>query len=364
MKKVLLLLTILCLSVYAQAYDFPVLTDSQQLARSSLGSVQSTMQSEQPDLFGGIYIEHNPFRIFLLTTDINKTDELTKYFSNPVIFDYLEIIEVKYSAEMLSATQLDAMKLLKSHGIRSDSSVYIIENKINIRILEKDSGKNILENAIENNKVDSDMFDIKYIPQLSKPHSAIPYGGTPFLSSSGRLECTSSFHGYNLFGPDYVYTAGHCGDDPFYMNGEYFRRLSMNFGGVSDWSTRSSSNLTTGSSKIKTCQSGCLVAITDKKFRSEQYVGDPVCKYGASTYETCGVIVSTTAAPEYVPNVAALFIEVKSIDGDPMSAYGDSGGAYYSGTIGYGILSGGDLSSGNGYYMALNAATSIMISSN
>jgi len=57
-------------------------------------------------------------------------------------------------------------------------------------------------------------------------------------------------------------------------------------------------------------------------------VGDIVCKYGKSTYETCGLISDLKFQANF-ENAIGEFVRVVSTEGRTMTDYGDSGGPVY-----------------------------------
>ena len=93
--------------------------------------------------------------------------------------------------------------------------------------------------------------------------------------------------------------------------------------------------------------------ITSAKSRSQQSVGEYVCKYGRATRRTCGNIASKNHQL-YSPYGGNVWIKVHK-DGVNLSSGGDSGSAWYGGNAAYGIHHGG---AGDGaldaVYMAIN----------
>ena len=364
MHKYVLLLLFLCNFSFSHA-DKKI--ESEII--NSFRGMDKILEEEYPDTFAGLYIQREPeFKIVLMTTDLNRKHELTRFVPNPRIFDYVKFVEVEHSFRELVEAQKTSSELMKKNNITSDSSIYIMDNKVVVYIEEKNMGMNVLENKEISDSKFSSIVDIQYVKQLSQPHAAlpIPSAGFSFTNAAGAPVCTGGFHNVGIFGIDAVFTAGHCGnvgEDELHANGGEFHALNINFGGRFDYQTRHSTIFTMGSNKIQTCHGGCLLAITGEVFGTQQIVGEIVCKYGHSSGNTCGEIVSKNNQPSHVPNAIAAFTEVKPIATDSMSTFGDSGGPYYSGTNAYGILSGGIPANGHGIYMGLTLLTRVVTSS-
>ena len=79
--------------------------------------------------------------------------------------------------------------------------------------------------------------------------------------------------------------------------------------------------------------------ITSSVPRSQPDIGDFVCKFGRVTGFGCGVIVSRTRCPSWVPSCFSTFIQVDGGLTD-LATGGDSGGPVFFGTQAWGLISG------------------------
>jgi len=369
MKKVfyLSLIISLCFSLSscnADAYGKPAdisndigdnLTNDEQTASDSVRGFRDLFLTEYGDLFGGMYYVRDPsFKIVLLVTDINRAHDLTKHYRSPLAHEYLDIKEVEYSYDDLLFILTDASITLTQSKILHDIGIDVINNKVDVDIKSTDFDKQVLEQALQNSQTIKDAVNINYRESLSKQHGLIPRGGT---AAGG---CTMSFHKNSIFGNDSVFTAGHPGCDQWYIaGGENFSLFKKSFGGGDDWAEHYSSVLNTSRADIQT--SNGALTITGRTNRLLQEVGDKVCKTGKTTGTTCGIIIKVNHQPNYVPNATNTFIVAQAEDGSDLSDPGDSGSPVYSGSIAYGILSGGN-ENGEMIYMGLNSSLIIHVS--
>jgi hypothetical protein len=86
-----------------------------------------------------------------------------------------------------------------------------------------------------------------------------------------------------------------------------------------------------------------------------------VCKWGMTTYRTCGWLISKDYAPSYLPDAAPTFIRVTG-GGLPVAGPGDSGGPWFYEEIALGITSGGFPESGDAFYMPIDYIANIGVS--
>ena len=88
--------------------------------------------------------------------------------------------------------------------------------------------------------------------------------------------------------------------------------------------------------------------------RSNQSVGQYVCKYGKTTGYTCGYIESRFFRPNYIDNATPTFILVEDTAGySPLVEVGDSGAPVFNGSTAFGTIS-GKVDTGKAIYMAVN----------
>lgn len=82
-----------------------------------------------------------------------------------------------------------------------------------------------------------------------------------------------------------------------------------------------------------------ITEVTSIKPRSDQYIGEFVCKYGATTGFGCGEIVRRYVKVDWIPNAQPTFIMLRN-SRVAIARPGDSGGPVFLGHVAYGIISG------------------------
>ena len=139
-----------------------------------------------------------------------------------------------------------------------------------------------------------------------------------------------------------ITTAGHCGNSQSYAGNP----LAYNNDEVRTTSDDEQSHSKSGAIYRNRIYVGGIPGyrdITSKKTRSQQNIGDFVCKYGKATGWGCGWIVSKTAPP--CGGVGAPANTAIRVDSDPngagydLSAPGDSGGPFVVGNTALGGMS-------------------------
>lgn len=176
---------------------------------------------------------------------------------------------------------------------------------------------------------------------FSQPSTSI-YAGLPIQSSNGSPRCTSGFSVTHTSGAEGVTTAGHCPDQLLYNGTELtFQAEARSHSSDVQWHTVPDAltirpwardNFPFGSPPFAR-------VISSSVTRSSQDIGDFVCKYGRVTGFGCGVIVSRTRCPDWVPSCLSTFIQVDGGSTD-LASGGDSGGPVFFGTQAWGLISG------------------------
>lgn len=155
----------------------------------------------------------------------------------------------------------------------------------------------------------------------------------------GLSSCTSGFpifyyYNGNPYHPS-MSTAGHCGN--------------QSFGGCAlpTFYTSSSPNYdrkATGSGPCNTMPGTFYTGSENRRPTGWAGMGKDSfhCKYGKTTFNDCGIVISTNVDPSYIPGVGAVFVKVVNAPGDTsdLAEGGDSGGPWFSGTVATGITSG------------------------
>jgi hypothetical protein len=186
-----------------------------------------------------------------------------------------------------------------------------------------------------------------------------PPAGSPVASISGTA-CTLAFWGYQRSGKPVALTSGHCNSDagsavsefvgakPFSEAGRLASKAfgsytTTAFGDGYDVAVIEAAPGVAANSLIHRWSSRRDLAVTGQV---EPVVGAPVCKSGAATGWTCGVITSATR--NYTLQEAGS-PSVYAFSTSLCSASGDSGAPVVTGSLAVGILSAGsfDIRSGD-----------------
>lgn len=174
-------------------------------------------------------------------------------------------------------------------------------------------------------------FSIRPVTSIVEPLADI-HGGQNIYGSSN---CTTAFSVVYAFGGrGGVATAAHCGSPAKVGNYQMGAYVNRTWGGDYDqqWFSNAGHNYP---NRIRINGSGDLMNIVDA---SDPLLGQTVCKYGRSTYQTCGVVVSlSTVVPNDVPNdpsdgvTRGTFIRVQNaMPAQHMALGGDSGGPVFT----------------------------------
>ena len=304
----------------------------QQLAElEGLVNLESTLTSNFPDSFAGIWIEHSPYAIKVAakdhSRDLSSAIASTK-FSRPV-----QLIEVKRSlAELVAAAS--ALRAL-SEDVSTNVDVYT--NTVEVKSQDAAAFRALIPVA----DVGRDWVKIYEVESIGGPTVNL-YGGLGG-SEHGWSGCPSGFTVRQAgSATDGFITAGHCGNTLSY--------LGTNLPYVIEWLQTDSDSqwhrapgFTVQPAFIYT-QSQLWRYVDAVKSRTGTLLGQSVCKYGPASFQTCGWVESKTIAPFWVPNASNTFIRAKKSNCEVhMVSDNDSGGPVFWGGGAYGIVSGKEL---------------------
>lgn len=188
------------------------------------------------------------------------------------------------------------------------------------------------------------------VDQLPAP-ALVLYGGLALTT------CTSGFHVKNSSGTRGITTAGHCRPAQSY-DGNALTFLSENWSGRYDiqWHNRAGG---THDAVIHVSDGGASRPITGTRPRSQQDVGDWVCKQGRITGFDCGTINDTSYCYSVGPVNACTFVYVSGGITNLIDP-GDSGGPWFDWTTALGstVFHNGN----DGGYMAVDDFSGIGVS--
>jgi streptogrisin D len=158
-------------------------------------------------------------------------------------------------------------------------------------------------------------------------------GGTPIYHSSGA-RCSAGFN-VQKNGYRYVLTAGHCtalGNYWYNWNGPYLGNVAGSYFPGRDFGAIYNGGGITQLPGVYLYNGYYQPTYA----AANTYVGQYVCKSGSTTGVTCGYITAKNVTVNYAEGT------VYGLDQASLCAdHGDSGGALFAGTTGYGTVSGG-----------------------
>lgn len=360
---------------YAQDYAIDVNEAKKRLkAQSEIGDLNNILTLSEAQNFGGLYIEHQPYRINVLFKDVKQAGKFRQRFNAAPWLSSVKFRQVKNSLKELKAAQLNVRKLVGKLSVKVDSDINIAKNQVELYVKDQYSfeqalalsqqksmsktgaalSKNYSEpalftfnNTAANNPVNVSLVEVR---QLAKNEADI-YGGL------GLRTCTSGFSVKNASGTKGILTSAHCNNSQTY-SGKSLPFQSEIYTAACDvqWHTAPDFSVT---NEFRSSSSGFKRKVTGTVSRNSQTVGGYVCKYGKTTGYKCGYITSKNYLSTSQPNSTATFIRV-SKDGVDLSSGGDSGGPWFLGNNAYGIHKCGI--GNDSCYMAINYASELGVS--
>lgn len=293
------------------------------------GKMDAELSMNETGTFAGLWIEHKPkFKIVVQFTS-NGEETIKPYMKQHAeLASIVEVRTANMSLANLQRDQADTSSSVSASGIPANSGINVYNNTVELYVVKADRSR--FDNALQRREVRlPDKVRIITVEALADDTVDI-YGG---LSLSG---CTSGFsvkQGW-IFITKGITTAGHCSDTQSY-SGTSLPFQSENWAGSYDiqWHTAPGYTLT---NKIKV-GNGFTRDITATKSRSNQAIGEYVCKYGMTTAYTCGYISDKNFNPQTQQNKEPTFIRVKNTAGwDTLTDSGDSGGPWFNSNTAYG----------------------------
>jgi hypothetical protein len=201
---------------YSRAYSVSPEEARRRLKiQREVGEINSKLEQDQADTFGGLYIEHTPvFRVVAKFTR-DGAGTLARYTQDPLFVAAPATI----SQKALIDAQASVYALLKGLGIESASSVDIKTGRIKF-VVEKLALVDQLK-GLGTLKL-PDFVDIAKATNLNPEREAKIEGGRGLKSGTIVNSCTSGFTVYDkatgASGARYLTTAGHCPNTLSYNN--------------------------------------------------------------------------------------------------------------------------------------------------
>jgi streptogrisin C len=305
---------------YATYYKISPQEAKRRMAASEESrTVQSALREKFPDTFAGLHIEHRPtFRIVAKFT--RDAEASLRQVSKNAVF---VAEQAPYSLQALHAAKNVLDEDLRASGIEFLSSTDVRSGKVLAYVRDVRQAQERTASL----KSAAPFIEFRETPGFLTPTApyAARHGGYKVMGANGQY-CTTGFNAKTADGTPVVTTAGHCDDVQRAWNsaGTVLPMVDQENNGSLDiqWH-RYPSNIYYLSSRV---EAGTLLYdVRGQVTLANMQIGDHVCKYGHTTYMTCGDIISLDFAATH-GNAVGHFVQVRNENGDTMNREGDSGG--------------------------------------
>jgi streptogrisin C len=307
---------------YIRAYGVATADDARREweAIDQAGQLQVVLKREESDVFGGLWIEHDPSFAVVIGVLAGHAKELDPYVSSAELTEVVRIEEVEKTYTDLER-DLQAARKAALFGADYGSGIDQSEGRVKIFVespfqLESFASVELPES------VDVEVLGIQ------QPGIDI-YGG---LSTSNG--CTFGFSVEETSGTrEGITTAGHCEPNTItYAGFDLPWQDGMKSGSVdAEWHTTPG---LTDPNKIRVTSGGTTRNVTSRKPLNQMVDGEPVCKYGRTTNYDCGDIDVVPYEPSnncVEASNETYALVVPNPNGDDMMDGGDSGGPVFHG---------------------------------
>ncbi|WP_133050287.1 S1 family peptidase [Stenotrophomonas maltophilia] len=283
--------------------------------------VQEILRTKYPTTFGGLYVEHQPqFRVVVRFTD-SPAESLRAVTADPAFV----ALPASHSLAELSAAQQAVGEELHRNGINFLSRLDLEHSTVEFSVEDPQA----VEQPMRSLRSEIPFIRFKKTTGFLQPTLLeISLSSAQKLKEPPGSYCTSGF-GVKSGTTRGITTAGHC-DNTLTHSGNRLTFQAEKKSGSEDiqWHTYPDTSRYhyVPSHRVEAgSQSRIMVAVRP---RSGMKVGDIVCKYGKSTYETCGLITDLKFQATF-ENAIGEFVRVVSPEGRTMTDFGDSGGPVY-----------------------------------
>jgi hypothetical protein len=354
---------------YAATYDVELDEALSRLRRQAvIGRLNAKLAEKEPATFAGLWVQHEPSYLIVVQFAGGGEARLQKLLRNEAfdeLYPHVDVRTARRSLKALAAVQAASHQAAKAQGVPVESMINVRENRVDLRTTEVGQLTKSLQDADRMRKGAGalkllDNVVIIEVDRLSVPVRYV-YAGRQITA------CTSGFAVQDVNGTLGVLTAGHCPDgQAFNLRNLPFQAGQFSGSVDAQWHTAPELHVTNRIwDGLFDTSTPSYRFVTGTRPRSQQAVGEFVCKFGVTTGHNCGTIESTSFLPPSGPglwvNPAATFIYV---DGDrhgvDLSEPGDSGGPWFSGETAYGVMSG--QSSNDAIYMAIDFISALGVS--
>jgi hypothetical protein len=307
------------------------------------GELGVQLETKERDIFAGLWIQHQPrFRIVVQLTR-GGLDAILPYIKGGPLADIVEVRSAQVTYAQLQSDQEAGLSAIRAAGVRVDSSIDIIDNRVVMHVIDHAQLDAALQTA---NRRIPDTVKVITVAALSRPTADI-YGGLAL--SNG---CTSGFSVASGRGNGII-TAAHCSDTQAYQNKNLPFQIQYNFD-YYDVQLHTTPDFTL---RYQIWDGSSIRAIRRTTHYNNMQIGNTVCKYGRTTGKTCGYVKAKNIAPGYIWSADPTFVQVHSSSNANLCDPGDSGGPVFYSEDAWGITSG---EMGAGYVDCVFMAISFM----
>lgn len=324
------------------AQDFKASKAIEQL-RSSVG-----------EHFAGGWVEGDKF--FVGVTDHAQAEAVKAAGATPIVVvnSLSRLDQAKEALDKVfiaAPQQANTARAIPPNASVASYFIDVASNKLVITALE--SGRARAEELAKQAGLAVSEYEVRAVQAMPELHATTISAGDGYIikKAEGTFLCSVGFSVTGGF-----VSAGHCGSegDSVFANTDGRPALGTfagsHFPGDSDMSYIKTVDGTDLTANINT-YGGSPASVSGSE---ESAVGAAICRSGATTGMTCGTVQAKNVTVHYKDGSTISGLTHTSCCSD----HGDSGGAYYSGSQGQGVLSGGtgncDSGSGSSYFQPLN----------
>lgn len=327
---------------YAKYAKYYGVSESEARRRAVLiadvGVIQGEIAKEFPDTFGGLYIQNVPdFKIVVqFTRDAERS--LRAVTNNQ---SYVSALSPE-SFSTLRATQDVLGEEMHAKGIEFMSGINLASSSIDVYVRKLESARD----TISVFRDASSYIKVHEVEGFVDPTALITrtfFAGTSISGLEvGGSKCTSGFNVKSSDGTVGLTTAGHCQNNLTHKSSSSSAAEALDYKGEKNvgsadiqWHTRPDGRYRWEPSYDVAAGSQTRT-ISFVKGALSLAVGMWVCKYGRTTYETCGEIQDLNSQSLWNGQVGTYIRATDLVDNRTMTDEGDSGGPVY----GYGSSDG------------------------
>jgi hypothetical protein len=135
-------------AAYAEDQSIPLDEAIRQLRlQDPVGELNAVLQEREGDVFGGLWIEHEPgYRVVVAVTG-DQSRILRRYVEDGPLEDEVEIREAEATLEELVSAQAATMRILEEVGSRADTGIDVQQNCVSLYVADPEALQTRLDSA-------------------------------------------------------------------------------------------------------------------------------------------------------------------------------------------------------------------------